>query len=335
MNLLLIPELFFLTTTNLSDKEKISIVSCSKIIYNYKSLLRFNREYNLEKIYNNWRMLCVKNIIINEFHELYEEIIKELLGNLITQSIVANYPYVNFCSLNANIKLFYNRKIIRIIISYGYHYLAMKMMLNNNEYIININYQFVNASRYGYLEVVKLLIEKGANVRAQNNQGIIVASEYGYLEIVKLLIKNNVDMRAQNNRSIISASFNGHLSIVELLIKNGANVCAQNNQAIINASGKGHLKIVKLLIDSGANVSDQHNQAIINSSKGGYLEITKLLIDSGANVCDQNNLAIRFAGEKDHLKIVKLLIDSGANVSAQNDLIIRPLDQRIIRMYFR
>ena len=128
MNLILIPELFFLTTTNLTDKEKICLVSCSKIIYNYKSLLKFNQGYNLEEIYNKWCILCVKNIIINEFREPYEEIIKEFLKNLITQSIIINYPYVNFCSLNTNIKLFYNQKIIQTIISYGYHYLAVKIL---------------------------------------------------------------------------------------------------------------------------------------------------------------------------------------------------------------
>ena len=307
MNLILIPELFFLTTTNLSDKEKISLISCSKIIYNYKSLLRFNQRYNLEEIYNKWCMLCVKNITINKFHESYKEKVKELLENLITQSIIVNYLYVNFCSLNTNIKLFYNKEIIRTIISYGYHYLGMKMMLNNNESFRNINCQFVNASRYGYLEVVKLLIEKGANVRAQNNQGIIDAEKFGNLEIVEFLIKNGADFRSDNGGTLIEASAEGYLSIVELLIINGANVWAKHNQAIIYASEGGHLEIVSLLIDSGADVCAQNNEAIIWASARGHLSIVSLLIDSGADVSAQNNLAIRLAKEKGHSDVVKLL----------------------------
>ena len=256
MNLLLIPELFFLTATNLSDKEKVFLASCSKIIYNYKSLLKFEQEYNLREIYNGWCITCTKNIIINEFCEPHEEIIKKLLKNLNKQSVIANYPYVNFCSLDINIKLFYNRKIIQIIISYGYHYLAMKMMLNNNgpqklkqlfrplrESIVNINYQFINASRYGYLEVIKLLIEKGANIRTQNNQAIIEASEHGHLEIIDLLIKNGIDIRTQNNQAIVNASKGGYLEIVKLLINYGADVCALNNQAIILASENGSEKM--------------------------------------------------------------------------------------------
>ena len=48
MNQLLIPELFFLITINLSDKEKIFLTSCSKNILNYKLLLKFDKKYNLE-----------------------------------------------------------------------------------------------------------------------------------------------------------------------------------------------------------------------------------------------------------------------------------------------
>ena len=57
------------------------------------------------------------------------------------------------------------------------------------------------ASDKGHLKVVKLLLEKGANANAQNNNGetaLMVASEKGHLEIVKLLIEKGANINAQH-----------------------------------------------------------------------------------------------------------------------------------------
>ena len=49
-------------------------------------------------------MLCVKKIFISKFSESHEKI-KELLENLIPESVIVNSQYVNFRSLDINIKL--------------------------------------------------------------------------------------------------------------------------------------------------------------------------------------------------------------------------------------
>ena len=127
MNLLFIPELFYLTSTNLNDKEKIFLTSCSKITYNLKSLIKLDLEYNLEEINDKWH---ARNIIIKKF--TLESKIKELLKNSISESIIVHSLYVKFISNNTNIKLFHGEVIINKIISYEYHHFAMKIMLNND-----------------------------------------------------------------------------------------------------------------------------------------------------------------------------------------------------------
>ena len=122
MDLLFIPELFYQITFNLNDKEKIFLISGSKITYNFKSLLILDSEYNLEEINDKWQ---VKNIIIKDF--LLENKIKELIKDLIPESIVVNSKYAKFISNNTNIKLFYGDIIKKIIFQ---NIIWKKLMIN-------------------------------------------------------------------------------------------------------------------------------------------------------------------------------------------------------------
>ena len=140
------------------------------------------------------------------------------------------------------------------------------------------------------------------------------ASANGHLEIVKLLIDNGADVTADDNYAIRRASDNGHLEVVKLLIANGADVTADNNQAIRDASNNGHLEVVKLLIDNGADVNANNNEAIRWASDNGHLEIVKLLIDAGADVTADNNYAISRASDSGHTEIVELLKKHGATL---------------------
>ena len=137
MNLLFIPELFYQITTNLDDKEKIFLISCSKIIYNFKSLLILDSEYDLEEINDKWR---VKNILIKDFS--LENKIKELLKDLTPKLIDADSKYVKFVSNNVNIKLFLNENTIAQINSYGYPYSELITMIKSSANFSHYQYQW-------------------------------------------------------------------------------------------------------------------------------------------------------------------------------------------------
>ena len=241
MNPLFLPELFYQITINLNDKEKTFLISCSKITYNFRSLLILDSEYNLEEINDKWNF---KNILIKDS---LENKIKELIKDLIPESIVVNSKYIKLISNNTSIKLFRDKEIIKKIVSYECSCLAMKIMLNNDGSINNINEQFLKALWDGYFNIVKLLINLGADIHIQNNEAIVMASYIGHYDTVKLLIDLGADVNAQNNQAIISASGWGHLSVVKLLIDSGANIHAQNNQAFNCAKVNGHSDVVELL----------------------------------------------------------------------------------------
>ncbi|MDF3047638.1 MAG: poly [ADP-ribose] polymerase tankyrase-like [Candidatus Midichloriaceae bacterium] len=90
----------------------------------------------------------------------------------------------------------------------------------------------------GNLKIVKLLLDKGADVNAKID-GILdtplhIATAYSHLEIVELLLERGADVNAKfavNETTPLHASaIRGNLEIFKFLYKNGADVNAKDNK---------------------------------------------------------------------------------------------------------
>lgn len=106
-------------------------------------------------------------------------------------------------------------------------------------------------------DIIKLLIDNGADIRIDNDCVIQWASETGHFDIVKLSIDEEANVCVNSNQALKKACINGHYDIAKLLIKNGANVHADNNIPMRLASEFGHFDIVELLVE---NRNDQKNE---------------------------------------------------------------------------
>jgi len=140
----------------------------------------------------------------------------------------------------------------------------------------------VNASRNGHTEIVKFLIDNGAD-KSYFEDALIATSN---IDIVKLLIDYGVDINASNryyNNALTLAAVYGYSDIVKLLIENGANINyagEEGSTALMNASSQNHIEIVKLLLDNGADVNAINlsgDTALVLASQFGYKNIIKLL----------------------------------------------------------
>ena len=69
------------------------------------------------------------------------------------------------------------------------------------------------------IDIVKYLIGKGENITYNFNQALSTASRMGCFEIVKLLVENGANPNALNGYASKIASINGHLSVVEYIEK--------------------------------------------------------------------------------------------------------------------
>ena len=72
------------------------------------------------------------------------------------------------------------------------------------------------ASRNGHTEIVKLLLEAGADVHAKNDGPLRLASENGHTEVVKLLLDAGTNFHA-DNKALRWARRKGHTEVVKLL----------------------------------------------------------------------------------------------------------------------
>ncbi|KAJ7688186.1 ankyrin repeat-containing domain protein [Mycena rosella] len=156
----------------------------------------------------------------------------------------------------------------------------------------NYAYALQGASMGGHKPVVELLLEIGGAASAEHySSALNLASKDGNVELVCLLINKGADVNGQGGwfgNALQAASWNGQELVVRLLIDKGANVHAQGKafgSALQAASANGHERIVQLLIEKGANVNGQGGRfgsALQLALTRGYKAVAQLLVENGA-----------------------------------------------------
>lgn len=106
----------------------------------------------------------------------------------------------------------------------------------------------IEASRLGRVDRVRELIRADPNVVHVNaDQPLIEAVTNQHVEVVKVLLSKGAWANARNDESLMIAAANGNAEILILLLDAGADVHARDNQAVDIARDNGHEHIVDLL----------------------------------------------------------------------------------------
>ena len=149
----------------------------------------------------------------------------------------------------------------------------------------------------------------------KKNKELIWAASHGHIEVVELLLDRGANIHVNNDDALIWAARNGHIEVVKLLLDSGADIQAKYDKALIYASNNDNIEVVKLLLDRGVGINAVKNYALKWAANKGHIEIVKFLLDSGADIHADNEYALKWAANNDHIKVVKLLLDRGANRS--------------------
>ncbi len=135
------------------------------------------------------------------------------------------------------------------------------------------NYGFYAACMKGHLNIVKIMIEKGAkNLKL----GLYYACKNGHLDVISSLIDPCID---NLDWGLSGACERGDLRIVKFMIRMGSN---DWNWGLESACEGNRLGAVYLMIRMGAK---NWNQGLYGACKGYHLNMAKLMIERGATKC--------------------------------------------------
>uniref|UniRef100_A0A671NL28 Protein TANC1-like n=1 Tax=Sinocyclocheilus anshuiensis TaxID=1608454 RepID=A0A671NL28_9TELE len=188
-------------------------------------------------------------------------------------------------------------------------------------------------SHLGHLEMAALLLECGAPVNGQSENGmtsLCYASAAGNLPLVTLLCKNGakVDHADKSGQyALVHAALRGHAEIVQYLLEQEWSSDLKSKalqQTLIAASSMGHTQVLKT--DEFSVQIDGHDTlwgetALTTAAGRGKLEGCVFLLDQGASVAQTNRRGVApifNAVRHGHTQIAELFLQRGADVNCSD-----------------
>ncbi|HKE56347.1 MAG TPA: ankyrin repeat domain-containing protein [Pyrinomonadaceae bacterium] len=202
-----------------------------------------------------------------------------------------------------------------------------------------------------YTAIIKLLIERRADIHAHHDAAILGAARYAEPEVVKLLLAKGAQASARDSEQpgdtvLMAAASGASLETLQLLLAAGADVNAINDEgqtALMKAVTMDHrynpaqrVPMIELLLSKGAELNAKakdgktpllYSVVQYMSEAGGVIshpEVVKLLLDRGADIkasdrAGDNALLISARVWQGPVDIVRLLLAKGIDVNWQNN----------------
>lgn len=199
----------------------------------------------------------------------------------------------------------------------------------------------LKACRYGDMKSAAEFLADGADPNARtllvdrppSFTGLMFAAEEGNLDLVKLLVKRGAEINALSLGGAPPLQFacmGGKLEIAEYLIEHGASM-TNATSSLCWAARYGYSNIVILLLKKGVpadqpvkELGTPLEQAIL----GGFAGIAELLVKNGADINRTNNWGetpLHFAVRSSTTEMMKFLLKNGAKPNERDCYGMTPL----------
>ncbi|KAJ3326692.1 hypothetical protein HDU93_002337 [Gonapodya sp. JEL0774] len=146
----------------------------------------------------------------------------------------------------------------------------------------------VSEGRGFHLEMVKLLMDNGADTEEWLDEFLHKSTSSGRADVVRFLLTQGTEVNPRRNRyhyphrygPLQEAAVGGHVEVVSMLLDHGADIHFSGNVALWLAVREGKAAVVRLLLERGADTVGESVQAKVAMAKArtrGFTEILDLL----------------------------------------------------------
>jgi quinoprotein dehydrogenase-associated probable ABC transporter substrate-binding protein len=211
----------------------------------------------------------------------------------------------------------------------------------------DITQELSNAVIANDLDRVKFLVSKGADVNKADSQGwtpLQSAARQRRDEMIKLLIELGADVNAGDPTPLVAAVMRDHVASIKALLEHGADIEKPGEQGfkpLPLAIAEDKYEAAKALMEAGADVNslsgdDQLTPLMIAAGQTSPAEgamflpgstrptdIARGLLDRGADVNAQSKqgvTALMIAATHNNPPMIGILIDAGADPAMKNKL---------------
>lgn len=184
----------------------------------------------------------------------------------------------------------------------------------------------------GYRDVLEEILNKWNLVHVSDALGCTLlmnacSKNDSYIDIVKLLVEKGADVNVQSSNyktALGMACQNNNWKIVDFLLAHGANeFIAEKENLLIYAIKHDQEKIIKLFVKyrkEMINLSYMGETPLMLACKYSDVHVVKHLLNNGAkinevNVCEENALYYALSNKKYARDITIVLVDNGININ--------------------
>lgn len=167
----------------------------------------------------------------------------------------------------------------------------IKMLL---EYGADIHHKkempLYRACYYGNYDIAKYLLENGA-IATVNPKCIQQPVADGNIELVKLLMEYGADIRYKNDKPLYIACSFRHFDMVEFLISKGADPSSKSRKFLLCALGSNNRRIIEIMRNNGMDIDSTDRNLLVTTAKKYCINSIKYLLDIGCKpdidlICD-------------------------------------------------
>ncbi|KAJ8948532.1 hypothetical protein NQ318_000072 [Aromia moschata] len=186
------------------------------------------------------------------------------------------------------------------------------------------------AVQMGYLNVIKLLVSRGADVNLKNTRGRTAFHEATWrsrLDIFQYLIEKGAEINVKDAAGRTALHNEGlYLELAEFLVDHGVDVNEADNRGrtpLHIAAACGDVELFKYLEQNGADAQARDvsgSSPLHYATYNGNLEIVGYILETNdVDQVDRNgNAALHLAVENGYLDVVKFLVSRDADVNLEN-----------------